>query len=118
MSENSQLHGACHCGAVKVTVARPPEEVLRCNCSLCHKTGWRGGYWHPDQVMIMAAPDALNPYVQGHKTITLWNCKSCGAQTHWTPLTASPDRMGVNMRMFDLADWRDIPVRDVDGASV
>ncbi|MFK7842074.1 MAG: GFA family protein [Sphingorhabdus sp.] len=117
MSEGRELHGACHCGAVQLTVAKPPEEVLRCNCSLCRKTGWRGGYWHPDAVTIVAAPNALNSYVQGHKSITLWNCKNCGAQTHWTPLTAPPERMGVNMHIFRLEDWEHLPVRDVDGAS-
>ncbi|MEO9562977.1 GFA family protein [Parasphingorhabdus sp.] len=117
MSDGLKLQGGCHCGAVQITVATPPAEVLRCNCSLCRKTGWRGGYWHPDQVTITADPDAQNAYVQGHESITLWNCKTCGSQTHWTPLTAAPDRMGVNMRMFDVADWQHLPVRDVDGAS-
>ncbi|MEH6660432.1 MAG: GFA family protein [Parasphingorhabdus sp.] len=111
------MKGHCHCGAVQITVAAPPAEVLRCNCSLCRKTGWRGGYWHPDDVKIKAQPDALNPYVQGDRTVTLWNCKTCGVPTHWTPRTAPPDRMGVNVRMFEADDWQHLPVRDVDGAS-
>jgi hypothetical protein len=102
---------------VQVTVPGPPEEVLRCNCSLCRKTGWIGGYWHPDEVTVEVQADALNPYVQGDRMITTWSCTTCGCFSHWTPRTASPDRMGVNMRMFEPEDWQHLPVRDVDGAS-
>lgn len=109
--------GQCHCGAVQVTVPGPPEEVLRCNCSLCRKTGWIGGYWHPDEVTVEARPDALNAYVQGDRMITTWSCTTCGCFSHWTPRTAAADRMGVNMRMFTPEDWQHLPVRDVDGAS-
>lgn len=114
--KGTELQGRCHCGAIRITVAAPPAEVLRCNCSLCRKTGWRGGYWSPDEVRIAAGPDALSPYVQGDRTITLWHCRTCGCHTHWTPLSAPPERMGVNMRMLDPADWQDLPVREVDGA--
>lgn len=115
--KGSELHGSCHCGKVRIIVDAPPAEVLRCNCSLCRKTGWRGGYWPTGAVRIEAGPDALGPYVQGDRTITLWHCRSCGSHTHWTPLTAPPERMGVNMRMFDVAEWQHLPVREVDGAS-
>ena len=113
----SKMKGACHCGAVQITVPAPPMEVLQCNCSLCRKTGWTGGYWQPDTVVIAAAEGALNGYVQGDKTITVWNCTTCGSHTHWTPLTAPPERMGVNMRIFDLGSWGHLPVTEVDGAS-
>jgi hypothetical protein len=116
MSEAAERRGRCHCGAVRITVPAPPEQVTRCNCSLCRKTGWIGGYWHPDAVTIEAKPDALNPYVQGDRMITTWHCKTCGSHTHWTPITASPDRMGVNMRMFESRDWQHLPVLEVDGA--
>ncbi|WP_339692974.1 GFA family protein [uncultured Parasphingorhabdus sp.] len=111
------MKGQCHCGAVQIMVATAPAEVLRCNCSLCRKTGWRGGYWHPDAVAVEAERDALTPYVQGDRMITSWICKTCGCFTRWTPITASPERMGVNMRMFEPEEWQHLPVRDVDGAS-
>lgn len=111
------MRGSCHCGAVQIMVSGAPNEVLQCNCSLCAKTGWTGGYWHPDDVTIDAEEDVLNIYVQGDKIISLWNCAKCGSHTHWTPLTAPPDRMGLNMRIFDFALWQNLPVRKVDGAS-
>lgn len=113
----SELIGSCHCGAVQITVPGPPGEVLQCNCSLCRKTGWIGGYWHPKRVVIAADPGMLNSYVQGDRTIDFHTCARCGTATHWTPLTAPRDRMGVNMRLFEPADWQHLPVRRVDGAS-
>ncbi|MEP2987577.1 MAG: GFA family protein [Parasphingorhabdus sp.] len=113
----SDISGQCHCGAVQIKVRVLPKEVLQCNCLLCRKTGWVGGYWHPDQVTVAAEDGVLNRYVQGDKTITLWNCSRCGSHTHWMPLTAPPDRMGLNMRMFDSTLWQELPIREVDGAS-
>tara|TARA_R110002126_G_scaffold44671_7_gene127087 strand:+ start:17614 stop:17976 length:363 start_codon:yes stop_codon:yes gene_type:complete len=116
-AEGAALTGRCHCGAVTISVPAPPEQVSRCNCSLCRKTGWIGGYWHPDAVTVAAATDTLHPYVQGDRMITTWHCGTCGIASHWTPITAPPDRMGVNMRLFDPTDWQHLPVQKVDGAS-
>jgi len=113
----SEISGGCHCGAVQITLAELPAEVLQCNCSLCRKTGWIGGYCAPEDAKISAGDDALIGYVQGDKTITVWHCRTCGCTTHWTPLTAPPDRMGINMRMFDWKDWKHLAVVEVDGAS-
>ncbi len=120
------MKGSCHCGAIYITVPQPPSGVLQCNCSHCTKTGWIGGYWRPDAVTIEVSKDRSNdnrddilvPYVQGDKTITVWHCGICGCPTHWTPITAPPDRMGVNMRIFGPHEWSHIPVTQVDGASL
>lgn len=114
----SEWKGQCHCGAVQITVPGAPIQILQCNCSLCRKTGWIGGFWHPDAIQIEVKPEALKDYVQGDRTITVWHCAKCGSTTHWTPLSAPPDRMGVNMRMFEPDDWQHLPVRKVDGASL
>ena len=114
----SELTGQCHCGAVRITLPEPPKEVVQCNCSLCRKSGWTGTFWNPDGVMIDAKPNALNSYVQGDKMITLWNCRTCGSHTHWTPREVAIERMGVNIRMFETALWQHLPVRKADGASV
>ncbi len=114
----SELKGSCHCGAIRITVPGPPEQILQCNCSLCRKTGWIGGFWDPEDVKITADPDMRNNYVQGDKTITVWNCRRCGMTSYWTPLTAPPERMGVNMRLFEPEGWAHLPVRHVDGASL
>ena len=47
----------------------------------------------PDAVAIEAEDNALNSYVQGDKTITLWNCAKCGVAyaLDTADRTAGPD---------------------------
>jgi hypothetical protein len=47
----------------------------------------------------------------------LWHCPTCGCTTHWTPTDPAYARMGVNLKMFDIALWGDLPRRLIDGAS-
>ena len=35
----------CHCGRVRITLAREPDDVTHCNCSLCTKSGFQGIYY-------------------------------------------------------------------------
>lgn len=40
-----QLHGSCHCGAVRFEVqAASPYPFMRCYCSICRKTAGSGGH--------------------------------------------------------------------------
>lgn len=107
----------CHCKAVAITVPNLPDRVLSCNCSLCSKTGWLGIYYHPNDVNVETGTDDLVSYVQGDKIIATWHCRHCGIATHWTPITAPDDRMGLNARMFDREVWEGLPVEYVGGAS-
>tara|TARA_R110000772_G_scaffold134490_4_gene243032 strand:- start:1061 stop:1408 length:348 start_codon:yes stop_codon:yes gene_type:complete len=113
----SIVWGSCHCGAVEIMIPEAPKKILQCNCSLCRKTGWIGGYYGPADIRIEALEDVLVRYVQGDKMLALWHCKTCGSTTHWTPLTAPPDRMGINMRLFDRELWQEAKISEVDGAS-
>ncbi len=109
------ITGNCHCGKVSVTIPAP-DLRLQCNCSLCAKTGWTGVYADPAEVEIIGA-EQCQGYVQGDKTITVWRCGHCGIATHWTPLTAPPERMGINARLFDTAWWEALEVQYSDGRS-
>ena len=117
MSE-SALVGTCHCGRVRVTVPRKPDEVTHCNCSLCTKTGFQGIYFPSDDLHIegetarYVRADSNPAYIVQHR------CAHCGVPTHWTPLTDPPhERMGVNARLFEPGTFEGIPVKQVDGRS-
>ena len=117
MSE-AALVGTCHCGRVRITLPRTPEEVTRCNCSLCTKTGFQGVYYSSEDLQIEGEFDSYvradaNPaYLATHR------CRHCGIVTHWTPLTDPPyERMGVNARLFEPETFEDVPVKQVDGRS-
>ena len=108
------MQGSCHCGAVELTLAAAPTELSECNCSLCRRVG---GLWHyclRDEASVVGPCDG---YVQGDRTMTTWRCKACGCVTHWTALDPDYARMGINIRMFDPGLWRDLPRRQIDGAS-
>ena len=108
----------CHCGQATITLPRKPDLVLECNCSLCAVTGWRGVYCRPDEAVIAGEFDSYVRSDLDQAMITLWRCKICGSQTHWTPLAAAPaDRMGVNARLLDPKVLDGVPVERADGRS-
>lgn len=111
------VEASCHCGAVKFEIAEPPDEVTDCNCSICRKLGVRWAYYHPDQVRIDAAPDALGAYSWGDKRIAFHHCRNCGCPTHWTGVNdGRRDRMGVSARLMDPTVLKGVRIRKLDGA--
>ncbi len=106
--------GSCHCGAVRVMLTNDPVDVTECNCSICRRTGALWTYTCPDLVEVTGEIDA---YRHGDEALTLWRCQRCGIATHWTPTDPAYGRMGINLRLFEPALWRDLPRVHVDGAS-
>ncbi len=113
-----ELVASCHCGRAAIRLPRKPESVTQCNCSLCTKTGFRGVYFRSDELEITGEfqsyvrDDLKQSYLANHR------CANCGILTHWTPLTEPPhERVGVNARLIDPAALKDVPIKEVDGAS-
>ena len=46
------LTGTCHCGRVRITIPRKPDQVTQCNCSLCTRTGFQGIYYSSGRASI------------------------------------------------------------------
>jgi hypothetical protein len=105
---------SCHCGGVRFTAPRPPEQLTSCNCSICRRLGGLWAYYRPDEVVFEAK--ATQTYIQGDRTLANHRCVTCGCTTHWEPLDPTLDRMGVNARMMDPAVIADVRVRRFDGA--
>ena len=112
------LVASCHCRRATIRLPRKPESVTQCNCSLCTKTGFRGVYFASDELVIegefdsYVRSDLKQAYLANHR------CANCGILTHWTPLTKPPhERVGVNARLIDPAELKDVPILEVDGAS-
>jgi len=111
----SEHHGSCHCGSIRLTLYETPPDAGECNCSICRRTG---GLWHhcpPDKVTVTGEGAA---YIQGDRTLTTWHCPTCGCTTHWVPIgDTDPNRMGVQMRLFEPALIAGVRIRRVDGAA-
>ena len=117
MPEDPLLQGACHCGAVRLTLPGPPLKATRCNCSLCRRVGAVWAYYEFGSVAIQGHPEHTEEYVQGDRTLRTVRCRSCGVVTHWEPLVPNGDnRRGVNLNNFDPALLATVQVRRFDGA--
>ena len=111
------LHGACHCGAVRLTLPSMPETATRCNCSLCRRVGAVWAYFEFGTVAIEGHPERTVDYVQGDRTLRTIRCSTCGVVTHWEPLPPEPGaRHGVNLNNFDPKRVESVRVRRFDGA--
>ncbi len=113
-----KLTGTCHCGGAVIRLARAPDSVTECNCSVCVRSGFRGVYYASEEVEIAGAFDEYIRTDIGEPYLKLLRCKTCGIATHWEPLTPPPHaRMGVNARLIDPALLAGVEIRHVDGAS-
>jgi hypothetical protein len=117
---DAQLVARCHCRRATIQLARKPDYVIQCNCSLCTTTGVRGIYYSSDELMISGEFDE---YIRadlppGETYLRLLRCANCGNPTHWEPLSAPPhERMGVNARLVDPTLLEGLEVREIDGRS-
>lgn len=107
------IDASCHCGGVTLQIEHAPETVTQCNCSVCRRTGVFWAYYQPRQVRVSGDTDF---YIWGDKTLRLHRCKVCGNVTHWTPVDAGLERMGVNARLMAPEILAAARVRKFDGA--
>jgi hypothetical protein len=113
------IEASCHCGAVRLEIATPPETVTDCNCSICRRLGVLWAYYAPHQVEIFAEPGATGAYIRGDGDgdLAFHHCRTCGCATHWSPLDGRDQgRMGVNARLMDPQVLAAARVRHLDGA--
>jgi hypothetical protein len=116
-AENPLLEGACHCGAVRLTLPSAPETATRCNCSLCRRLGGLWAYYAFGTVRIEGHPEHTAEYVWGDRTLRNVRCRTCGCVTHWEPLVPEAGaRHGVNLNNFDPRLQEGVRVRRFDGA--
>lgn len=110
------IESSCHCGAVKLEIAAPPETVTDCNCSICRRYGVLWAYYSPRDVRITAGESATKIYMWDDKSIEFHHCDNCGCVTHWAPVDKTRDRMGVNGRLIAPDILAEARVRHLDGA--
>lgn len=113
-----RLAGSCHCGAIRLTLPRVPDEVTTCNCTLCAKLGTRWVYFAPHEVQVDGGP--LQEYVRAdlsEPALGTQRCGMCGCTVTWRAFDPSYARMGVNANLFAAEMIDALPVREVDGLS-
>lgn len=133
-----QLHGSCHCGAVRFALDSPhPYPFNRCYCSICRKTAGGGGF----AINLGGLSETLR--VEGKEHISVYHariesgispaerhfCRHCASalwlyDPRWpellhpfasaidTDLPTPPER--THMMLDSKASWVDIDERDLD----
>ena len=107
------VRGSCHCGNVRIELPSQPEWVADCNCSLCRRLAWRVAYFPPEQVTISGETTA---YIWGDRMIGIHHCPICGCGTHWQTLGKDFGKMGINARLLDTFDEKNVEVRKFNNA--
>ena len=121
MPEQQKLKANCHCGGVALTLAKRPDFINDCNCSLCSASGAIWGYFSCEEVEVTGPTQTYRRQDYQTPAVQLHSCETCGATTHWTlteeflDANGPADRMGVNMRLFDFAKLAGVIVRFPDG---
>jgi len=116
------IHLSCLCGRVRIEIARRPDFVNECNCTLCNKSGARWGYFHPSEVTVEGDTQGYCREDKDDPACRLHFCPGCGATTHFRLTSAAVAKvgdgmMGVNMWLADEKDLAGLELRYPDGRS-
>ena len=106
--------GSCHCGAVTFEVDGTIDQLLSCNCSICHRKG--SLLWFvPRTALRVKGEEHLATYTFNKHFIHHRFCKTCGMH----PFGEAKDGTGagINARCLDIDDLSVFPTVHFDGKS-
>lgn len=72
------LQSICHCGAITVTLSRPPEYVNECQCTICRRYAAAWGYYQSNELQIEQKGAGTKKYVWGDGDNEFHFCDHCG----------------------------------------
>ena len=112
------IEASCHCGDVRLEVARRPRRIVECNCSICRRYGARWAYYSYRTVRFLGSSGATEVYVHGDRTLAFHRCRRCGCVSHHQRIEVPGEgRVGVNTRLMEPEAVAGVRVRLLDGAS-
>lgn len=110
-----ELHGGCHCRAVRFAVrVAPPVELLDCNCSICAATGYLHLIVEAAAFALLTDPAALTEYRFGTGAARHLFCATCGIKSFYMP-RSHPGGVSVNWRALDDTGGLSPAIRPFDG---
>ena len=93
--------GSCHCGAVAFEVDAPERFVaLRCNCSVCTKSGFLHLIVPITRFRLLRGEEHLATYTFNTGVAQHYFCRTCGMKPFYVP-RSNPDGMDVNVNCLD-----------------
>jgi len=111
---------SCHCGKVRLEVAKTPDYNNECNCTLCAKSGARWAYFDPTDVCIDGTTAKYQRVDKVDSAAEVHFCGNCGSTTHFTLTPGAIAKFGnsllaVNMGLANEQDLAGIELRYPDG---
>lgn len=97
-----EVHGGCHCKAVRFTARLPdgPVPALDCNCSICSMTGFLHIIVPHGDFTIERGVDRLTTYRFGIGAAEHLFCAACGVKSFYQP-RSHPEAWSVNAHCLD-----------------
>ncbi|WIY54022.1 GFA family protein [Devosia sp. YIM 151766] len=115
-AEEEPVVATCHCGQVEIVLAKTPDVVVECNCSLCTKYGVLWTYYEASDILGMPEGSITDSYAWNGENVDFHRCSNCGCITHWMPRSASRSRRGINARLLPKTLLASARLRHRDGA--
>lgn len=109
--------GGCHCGAVRFEAqARDREEVERCTCSICRRTGYLHLIVPASRFRLVQGRDSLASYRFNTGVAEHLFCRVCGVKAFYVP-RSNPDGYSVNAACFDDGEGPELDIVLFDGVN-
>jgi hypothetical protein len=111
---------SCLCGRIRLVLAKRPDFIHACNCTLCSKTGARWGYFQPSEVTVEGEGAGYSRGDKEDPNAEVRFCPTCGTTTHFVLTPSAVARfgngiMGVNMGLAAPDDLAGLELRYPDG---
>ncbi|MSP97992.1 MAG: GFA family protein [Betaproteobacteria bacterium] len=95
--------GACHCGRNKFEVEGVIDEIVACNCSICHTSGFLHWVIDPKQLKMITPMEELSAYIWGTGVARHYFCRTCSIAPLRKPRMFA-GKMSVNVRCLEGVD--------------
>jgi hypothetical protein len=101
-SELRNVHGSCHCRAVRFSARLDLGGAFRCNCSICLKAGSTVVACSPSDFTLISGEADLFEYSFGPRILTRFICRHCGVLCFARGIGPGNSPMvGVNVNTLD-----------------
>lgn len=99
--------GSCHCGGIEFQVTTDLAQVMRCNCSMCGRTGTLMTFVPQTAFKLVKGEELYTDYQFGKKATHHGFCKVCGVR----PYGSGQSEYGP-MAMINVGCLQGVDVRD------
>ena len=102
-----KYEGSCHCRGIRFTVETDLEQVMRCNCSICGRTGTLMTFVPASALEVTQGGELYVDYQFGKKSIHHGFCKVCGVRPYGSGVGGEGPMAMINVGCLEGVDVRD-----------